>query len=49
MELSFLLKKSGECGFILGFKVGGIGDEGVEVSHLLFADNTLIFCEASKD
>ncbi|RVW50582.1 E3 ubiquitin-protein ligase HOS1 [Vitis vinifera] len=40
--------KSGSNG-ILCFKVGGIGDEGVEVSHLLFADNTLIFCEVELE
>ena len=27
----------------------GRGGEGVEVSHLLFADETLIFYKASKD
>lgn len=30
-------------GYISGFKVG---DEGVTVSHLQFANDTMIFCEA---
>ena len=29
--------------------MGGRGGEGVEVSHLLFVEDTLIICEASKD
>ena len=29
--------------------MGGRCGEGVEVSHLLFADDALIFCETSKD
>ena len=28
---------------MLGFKVGGKGGKGVEVSHILFANDTLIF------
>ena len=28
-----------------GFKVGGRGGEGVEVSHLLFVEDTLIICD----
>ena len=35
--------------FISGFKVGSRGGKGVEVSHLLFVDDALIFCETSKD
>lgn len=33
-------------GFIRGFRVGRAGLAEVVVSHLLFADDTLIFCEA---
>ena len=46
---SFLLEKAREGAFISGFKVEGRGGKGVEVPHLLFADDTLIFCEASKN
>ena len=38
-----------EGGFIVGFLVRGRNGLGVEVSHLLFADDTLILCDASKD
>jgi hypothetical protein len=33
-------------GLILGFSVGSRGHNRVEVSHLLFADDTLVFCGA---
>ena len=36
-------------GFLLGFKVRGRRGEGVKVSHVLFSDDTTIFCEASQD
>ena len=35
--------------FIDGFLVRGRKGLGVEVSHLLFANDTLIFCDASKE
>ena len=38
-----------EGGFLLGFKVNGRGGDGLEVSHLLFANETLVFCETSQD
>ena len=47
--LSRLLLKAWECGFILGFKLGGKGGGGEEVSHLLFANDTIVFGEASQE
>ncbi|RVW88403.1 GPI mannosyltransferase 3 [Vitis vinifera] len=43
----FLRAKDGD--FIEGFQVKERNDVGVEVSHLFFADDTLIFCDASKE
>ena len=47
--LSRLLLKAWDDGFILGFKVEGRGGGGEETSHLLFADDTIVFCEASEE
>ena len=47
--LSQLLSCARNEGFIFGFRVGGRGREGLFVSHLLFADDTLIFCDANVD
>ncbi|KAJ9675215.1 hypothetical protein PVL29_024243 [Vitis rotundifolia] len=47
--LSQLLSSARNGGFISSFKVGGRGREGLTVSHPLFADDTLIFCDANAD
>ena len=47
--LSQLLSRARNGNFISGFRVGGRGSEGLFVSHLLFADDTLIFCDADAD
>ena len=47
--LSRLLLKAWDDGFILGFKVEGRGGGGEEISHLLFADDTIVFCEAFEE
>ena len=44
--LSCLFRMARESGFFIGFKVNGRDDEGLEVTHLLFVDDTLVFCEA---
>ena len=46
--LSRLLKKTKECNLIRGFHVGVGNSVGVSISHLLFADNTILFCNASR-
>ncbi|RVW32631.1 putative methyltransferase PMT13 [Vitis vinifera] len=42
--LNYLLKRAKEGGFLPGWKIRGRGREGVEVSHLLFVDDTLVLC-----
>ena len=46
--LSCILKKTEEGGFIQGFHVGPVNSTGIRVSHLLFADDTILFCDASR-
>ena len=47
--LSCILKKTEEGGFIHGFHVGPINSTGIRVCHLLFADDTFLFCDASRE
>ena len=47
--LSRLLKKSEECNLIRGFQVGSVKFVGVRISYLLFVDDTILFCDASRE
>ena len=47
--LSCFLKRALDGVFLTTCKVRGRGGEGAQVSHLLFRDDTLVFCEASQD
>ena len=46
---SSFLKRIVDGGFLSGCKVKGRSEEGVQISHLLFANDTLVFCQASQD
>ena len=46
--LSRILKKI-ENNLIQGFHVGVANSVGVRISHLLFADDTILFCDASRE
>ncbi|KAL6338492.1 hypothetical protein AAG906_020588 [Vitis piasezkii] len=46
---SSLLKRVVDGGFMSGCMVKGRSEEEVLISHLLFADDTLVFCKASQD
>ena len=47
--LSVLLRRAVDGGFIFGCSLRGRGGMGMNVSHLLFANDTIIFCEARQD
>ena len=47
--LSRLLKKTKESNLIRGFHVGDVNAVGVRISYLLFAGDTILFCDASRE
>uniref|UniRef100_A0A2N9GUF6 Reverse transcriptase domain-containing protein n=1 Tax=Fagus sylvatica TaxID=28930 RepID=A0A2N9GUF6_FAGSY len=47
--LSRLIDKASGVGLLSGFPVGREASDPLKISHLLFADDTLIFCEANPD
>ena len=47
--LSRILKKFEDGGFIRGFHVGPVNSTGIHISHLLFADDAILFCDASRE
>ena len=47
--LSRMIDKASGVGLLSGFSVGREASDPMRISHLLFADDTLIFCEASPN
>ena len=47
--LSTLIRRAVEGGFLSGCRIRGGGRQPVHISHLLFADDTIVFCEARKE
>ena len=47
--LSQLLFRARSGGFIERFKVGSSSGVGRDLLHLLFADDTILFCEANSE
>ena len=46
---SILVDKATSRGYLLGFNLVNRGGEVMQLTHLLFADDTLEFCSDSKD
>ena len=47
--LSCLINRAVRRGFLTGCKIRGRGGNGIQVSHLLFVDDTLVFYEDSQE
>ena len=47
--LSRLLRRTEEGDFLRGFQASPNARGGLHISHLLFADDTIIFCDASRE
>ena len=47
--LSRLLKRIEGGGFIRGFQANSRSQGGLHISHLLFADDTILFCDATRE
>jgi hypothetical protein len=47
--LSRILHRTEEAGLIRGFKAGKLSEVGLSISHLLFADDTIVFCDADPE
>ena len=46
---SLLIHKSALAGFLSVYRVRGRGSEEMQITQLLFADDTLVFCKDSRD
>ena len=46
---SILINKVASVGFLSGFNLKGRTGEEVQVTHLLFVDDTLVFCKDSRE
>ncbi|RVW33333.1 putative ribonuclease H protein [Vitis vinifera] len=46
--LSSLINRAVRGGFLSGCRIGGREGVGIQVTHLLFADDTLVFCDDSR-
>ena len=47
--LSRLLKRTEVGGFLRGFQVDSHSQGGMHISHLLFVDDAILFCDAMKE
>ena len=47
--LSRILKKTKNSGLLCGFHVGPVNSIGAHISHLLFIDDTILFCHSSRE
>ena len=47
--LSLMIDKAAERGYISGYKFKGRNGTVSQITHLLFADDTLVFCKDSED
>ena len=47
--LSLLINRAVLGGYLSGYRIRDRRGEQVQITHLLFADDTLVFCENSRD